>query len=442
MAGLINWLERRYHWIAAIILLALAALAAYIVIDALPPREFTILTGREGAGYFRAAQEYRRIAAEQGYTVNIQTTSGSVETLARLESGEAQIGFVQGGITVGADPAVLSTLAGVFYEPVWIFYQSEFAAGRRLNHLYELEGARVNLGEAGSGASYLTRQLLEANGVNEDNTTFSELAADEAAAALREGAIDAALFVVSANSDTVRTLVRDTTLELMDVQRAAAYRDRFPYLTSVVLAEGAIDLRRGLPAEDKRLIATAANLVIRNDFHPDLVRLMSIAAVETHENGGLFEERFEFPNYDHADLPIGREQRAYLERVKQGEYTLQDLPYWATALLDRWLLFAVPLLLLLLALLARRAILIEFLDRRKVDKCYDILRRVDLRASGMDQAAVQDALSVLDAMEMDLVERIVGVEKPRPAFVELRGHINLVRERLLRQQSHLSGDSA
>lgn len=440
---LVQWSERRLGWIIAAVLLALAALAAYVVIDSLPPRRFTILTGREGAGYFRAAQEYRRIAAERGFDLELRPTSGSVETLALLEAGDADIGFVQGGVTAGADPTALNTLAGVFYEPVWVFYRREFGGGRPLVHLFELEGGRVNLGEAGSGNAFLARQLLEANGINAGNTTFLELTADDAAAELREGRIDAAIFVVSANSDTVRTLLRDPTLDLMDVARADAYRDRFPYLTTLVLPAGAFDLRAGLPAEDKRLLATAANLVVRSDMHPELRRLMVAAAVATHEDGGLFERRFEFPNYDHADLPIDRDERAYLERLKRGELLPSDrLPNWTRALLDRYLLFLIPLLVLGALLFARRTILLGFYSRRKLDRWYDILRRIDLRSPGMDAAEVEECMEVLAGIEQEVLEQGVLSEAKRAEFQDLRGHIALVEERLERRRNELGAEPA
>lgn len=441
MARFLSWFERWFLWIIAAVLLALAILAVAIILSALPPREFTILTGREGAGYYRAAQAYKQYAAGRGYVLNIQSTSGSLETLELLESGEGSIGFVQGGVTVGADPEVLSTLAGVFYEPVWIFYQRDFQGGRELVHLYELEGGRINLGEPGSGASHLARQLLAANGVNAGNSTFLELPADDAAAELREGRLDAAVFVVSANSDTVRTLARVPDLDLMDVQRADAYRDRFPYLTTLVLPEGAIDVREGLPDEDKRLIGTAANLIVRNDFHPELIRLITDAAVETHENGGLFEQRFEFPNYEHADLPIDREERGYLERVKNGVPTaLDQLPYWVTALADRYLLFLVPLAALALLLVTRRAVLFGLYGRRKLSRWYDLLRRMDLRAAGMDAAEVDECLEVLDGIEQEVLAEGILSEGRRAEFNDLRGQIDLVEERLRRRRNELTTD--
>lgn len=441
MTRLIRWIELHFMWVVGAVLIALAVLAAAIIINALPPREFTILTGREGAGYYRAAQAYRRFAADRGYVLNIRPTSGSIETLALLESGEAAVGFVQGGVTAAGDPALLSTLAGVFYEPVWIFYRRDFGRGRDLVHLHELEGGRINIGEPGSGVSDLATRLLQVNGVTEANSTFRTLPADEAAAELREGRLDAAIFVVSANSDTVRTLARDPSLDLMDVERADAYRDRFPFLTTLVLPAGAFDLRQGLPDEDKRLLATAANLVVRHDFHPELVRLMTEAAVETHEDGGLFEGRFEFPNYDHADLPIDREERGYLERVKNGVPTALDrLPYWVTALTQRYLLFLVPLLVLALLLLARRAVLFGLYNRRKLSRWYDILRRIDLGASRMTAEEVDECQAVLDGIEQEVLEQGILSESRRAEYHDLRSHIELVEERLERRRRALTGE--
>ena len=434
MIRVVNWLDRYFLPLVGALLLVLLALAAAVIVSARPPREITILTGREGAGYYRAAQEYRRIAADHGYTLNIETTSGSVETLARLAAGEASIGFVQGGITAAADPTGLSTLAGVFYEPVWIFYDRAFGGDAPLVHLYELRGGRVNLGEVGSGANELARQLVAASGLTADNTTLLELPADEAAAALVDGRLDAALFVVSANSDTIRTLLRDPALELMDVARAEAYRAQFPFLTTVTLPEGAVDLVAGLPPADKRLIATAANLVIRDDLHPELVRLMTLAAVETHADGSLFERRFEFPNYDHADLPVGREQRAYLERLKTGEKTLADrLPFWAAALLDRWVLFAVPAALLLLLLAGRRARLSEYFLRRKVERWRDAIRRIDVAAPRMAPAEVAVSLAALDGLERQIQEESLMSDRHQAVFYDLYTHLHQTREALQRR---------
>ena len=92
-------LLRRY-WIWLLTGLGLVSLVGLIVatILSLPPRSFTILAGRQGGAYYGFAQEYQKIARQYGFDLQIQQTAGSVDTLRRLEAGDAPIGFVQGGV--------------------------------------------------------------------------------------------------------------------------------------------------------------------------------------------------------------------------------------------------------------------------------------------------------------------------------------------------------
>jgi TRAP transporter TAXI family solute receptor len=429
----LNWQQ-----IAILVAIGLLALAVYLVVSSLPPRSFTILTGREGGGYYMAALEYQRIAKEKGFDLIIQPTSGSVETLRMLEAGEAGIGFVQGGVAVDADPEVLSTMASVFYEPVWIFYNNRVAAGEPLTHLHQLEGLTIAVGEPGSGAELLSKLLLAESDVTSENSTFRPLSSDEAAAALQAGAVDAAIFVTAPTSEIIQTLLHDTDLTLMNVERAAGYASKFTYLTSLVLPEGAIDPRTPIPAEDTHLISTVANLIVRDDFHPDLIRLMTIAAVEVHEKGGTFEQRYEFPNFRHADLPISKEEIAYLERIKSGDSTLDNyLPFWAAALVDRYLLFVLPITLLLLPLITRSPLLLRIYNQRKITRWYAIVRDMDRSVPYMDIPTIERAQKTLDDIEQELQEKVIVPVGYMSAYYDLRSHINLLQDNLQKRHDRL-----
>lgn len=430
--------EQYFKWIALLVVVGLLGLAIYIVVSSLPPRSFTILTGREGGGYYQAALEYQQIARKKGFDLQIRSTSGSVEALSLLEAGEAGIGFVQGGIAVDADPMILSTMASVFYEPVWIFYNKELEDNGPLVHLHQLEGLRVAVGEANSGGRKLSGLLLAENDVTAENTTFLELPSADAIAGLEDGSIDAAFFVVAPASETIQTALRMPNVALMSVDRADAYRAKFPYLDSVVLPEGAIDTRAGVPPEDTRLIASVANLIVRNDFHPDLLRLMTIAAVETHGDGGLFEERFEFPNFQHADLPISKEELAYMERIKSGESTLDNhLPFWAAALIDRYLLFILPIAILLLPLVSRSPALIGIYNRSKITRWYRTVRDIDRNIPHMDIPTIERVLATLDDIERQLQERVTVSTSFMSQYYDLRSHIDLVQDRLQKRLAQL-----
>ena len=67
------------------------------LVEPLPPRLITFSAGREGGAYYTFAREYRRLAAADGFVVDILPGAGSVQTLQRLAGGQAMAGFVQGG---------------------------------------------------------------------------------------------------------------------------------------------------------------------------------------------------------------------------------------------------------------------------------------------------------------------------------------------------------
>ena len=153
-----KFIERNLVWILVGLGVILLAGAIIQVVTSLPPRKFTILTGREGGGYYKTAQAYQKIAKEQGFDLEIRPTAGSSETLKLLEAGEAGIGFVQGGVAAQGDPNVLSSLANVFYEPIWFFYRKDAASDNPVR-LQSFKGKRIAMGEEGSGTRQLATEL-------------------------------------------------------------------------------------------------------------------------------------------------------------------------------------------------------------------------------------------------------------------------------------------
>ena len=62
--------------LAGIGLLLLLGMIAEVVFT-LPPRTFTMLTGRVGGAYYEGAVLYRDFAAQNGFTIDIVETAGS-----------------------------------------------------------------------------------------------------------------------------------------------------------------------------------------------------------------------------------------------------------------------------------------------------------------------------------------------------------------------------
>ena len=70
---------------------------AFQFVQPAPPKKIVITTGGESGAYYQYAQRYAAILARDGITLEVRTSAGSLENLERLEKGEAQVGFVQGG---------------------------------------------------------------------------------------------------------------------------------------------------------------------------------------------------------------------------------------------------------------------------------------------------------------------------------------------------------
>lgn len=300
-----SWQQRllRAGLVVAAVVAVVALVATFLQRDQ-PPSHFTIATGPPGSASHQAAENYQRIAQENGFELRIITSNDVVERLDLLLSGEAQVGFIPSGAAAGLETDVLQTLSSVYYEPVWIFYRRALAPERAMDALQELRGRRVALGPGSASTARLASLLCDLNGISEANKEFVDLDPDEAMEGLRNGTLDAAFFTGAATEEVILPLLRDPALDIISLRRADAYASRYRFLTTLTLPEGLIDLKENLPAQEKRLLSAVANIVIREDLHPDLIRLMTIAVVETHEPGGMFEKPLGFfPAYPTTICP-------------------------------------------------------------------------------------------------------------------------------------------
>src|SRR2546428_6200852 len=137
------------------------------LVEPLPPRRVTFSGGRENGAYHTFAKEYARLAAADGFTVDILTGAGSVETLKRLASGQAMAGFVQGGTAEAAPTDGLLSLGSLYYEPVWLFHRRT----PPLPGLPHLPGPPNPGREGGSGLPPPAVRLPPARGVHPPDTT-------------------------------------------------------------------------------------------------------------------------------------------------------------------------------------------------------------------------------------------------------------------------------
>lgn len=417
--------DRLAAWGGSAFLALLVLTIAWRFVEPPPPSEVRIAAGNREGAYYHFANRYQSLLAEEGITLEVVETAGAVENIARLESGDAAIGFMQGGILGGREHPRLEALASLFFEPLWLFHRSDAT----ITDLADLAGKTVAIGEDRSGTQTLALELLRDNGIDSRSAELYPAGGDYASRQLLEGSVDAAFFTAAPTSPTIRELLRAERLELLSFRRHRAYRARHRYLSSVTLGEGMFDLGENLPPRDIILLAPTAALIARKDLHPALVAVIMKVASAVHRDGGLLAEDGEFPSAKFTGLPVRDEARLYLE--SGPTFLNRYLPFRVASWIDRLKILILPLLTLLIPLFRLAPPLYTWRIRKRIYRWYQVLREIEQPGAGTLPA--DSGKSLLERLD-DLEKEVIEIEVPlgfMDQVYHLRAHIELMRKRLL-----------
>ncbi|MDQ7061082.1 MAG: TAXI family TRAP transporter solute-binding subunit [Sulfurimonas sp.] len=393
-------------------------------VEPAPKKELTIATGSKTSNYYKTALKYQELLAAQNVKLNIISTSGSVENLDLINSGKADLGFVQAGIIDARDNVDVESLASVYYEPLWIFYKNH---GYTIDYIVELIGKKISIGVNGSGTQYLAIQMLIDNGITTDNTEIVSYSAEESKEKLLSGEIDAMFLVSSPQSQTVAQLLSDPSIELLSLKRVQAYTQKYNFLLSVTLHEGTIDLYKNLPSQNKQLLATTANLVCKKDINDELIRIFLKQIKIVHNPQSIFEKANQFPSLNHLDTSANEEAQNYLTN---GDSWLESIfPFWIASQIDRLKILLIPLLTLLFPLFKGILPLYTWSIRSKIYKWYKRLDSLEYVES-LSQSAIAENIKELESMKTELQEQTKVPLSYKGEYYNLLLHIDLVAKEL------------
>lgn len=392
-----------------------------------PPDTMRFAAGAPGGAYAMFAERYRQVLAKDGLKIEIVPSVGSIENLRRLTDADAPLdaGFIQGGVGSEEGFPGLAVLATVFYEPVWLVLRNDLGIAK----LLDLRGKRLAIGGEGSGTQVLARQLLRANGLDiARDVTALPLGTIDAMAGLRDDSVDAAFVVSAMPPAELADMLADGRFRLFSFRRHEAYKHNFPFLASVVLPGGGLDLARDLPGEDTIMVAPVAQLVVREDLHPALVQQLVKAAKASHGGRHLFAPAGTFPSLRYLDFEIHPDAQRLIER---GPGVLaQYLPFTWAVFVERTLVMLIPLLTLMIPLLRLAPPVYRWQVRAKIFKWYKRLRDLELR---MLTERDPDSLATYRT-ELGEIEKAVESLKLPHAYddilYQLRLHIRFVRDSL------------
>ncbi len=396
----------------------------------MPPQEITITSGRVGGMYQEHANRYVNALAAHGIDAKVIESAGTGENIQRLKEkkGSVHVGFVQGGYALSEANTTLNagieTIAQVDVEPVWVFTRF-----KDVDSLLRLQGARVAIGQSGSGSRVVASRMLEQVRLEPKDLVVSETVGMETVAALSEGRIDATIFVAAANAPVVQALLKQPGIHMALLKRSAALTERLPYLDARFVATGSLNFATQQPAQDAVLLSTLASIVVREDLHPMIKRILTDVAIQIHSGAGPLHRAGEFPHLKRVEFPSAFEAREVLRNgLPWFEKTLGiNLAQW----IYRLLFIGTPTLLLAILLTRMIPAYLRWLMESGINRWYGELKFIEndlstSRPGGLEIARFRGQLRQIE-------EQIQEFQAPRSymqRMYQLRQHVGFVKNQL------------
>ena len=418
-------------WGGGSVVVLIGFCAAWFFIQPAPPRDIHMAAGSPDGAYFQFARAYAEELAKHGITLHLHETQGSPENFEALQTDPLiDLAIVQGGTTTGDHSTDLGieSLASLYLEPVWVFYRGP----ETVTELRALQGKRIAVGRPKSGTAMLAMMLLEENGISPESDNLLPIGGRESIDQLLEETIDAAFFVTSPNASAIRSLAQNSDVRLMDFDRHTAYTRRHPFLSSVSLAEGVIDLEKNYPSSKVDLIAPATNLIATSQLHDSLIPMLLRAADIVHAKYPSIVQDDQLPSTQFIEFPLNESARLYFEN---GPPFLQKyLPFWVASFCDRGAILLLPALTLLLPLFRIAPPLYRWRIRSRIYRWYNILRGMEADLQGeVDTKKLGSNWQTLQIMEAELDDLHNVPLAYMQEFYSLRLHIEFVERRVLRR---------
>ena len=394
-----------------------------------PPKSIEMATGFPTGLYYQFGERLKAELSNNGVELKVRSTGGTIDNLALLNNPKSGVDFamVQGGVANISEYPNLVSIAGMFYEPIWVWYrEGAFKAdGGQLKILSQLKGKRVSIGNEGSGTLALTKDLLQVSAITDKEIDAQKLKPDEAIAKLSAGELDAVFIVAAAEAPILRKFYSLPGIRLMNFDQADAYTRNLPYLSKVVVPRGLLSIQYDQPRQDIQVMAPTATLVAHNNVSPALISLLLGASYDILKSYSRLQKAGEFPSSTGLDFPLDVDAEIYL---KDGPSFLhRHLPFWTAVWAGRFVKIVIPLLVILIPLFTYIPTTKNFLLRLKLAQVYEELKVIEKNAQN-------PALKEKNFRDLEAIEKRVGNIKvsmlDAKELYDLKGHVGEVRMRL------------
>jgi uncharacterized protein len=248
---------------------ALLALVAIILWQTTRTETLTLAAGAPSGESYILGAALKKVV-ERHYPrirINLVETGGTVESLAMLEEGRAQLAAAQADVP-----------AGPHARSVAILYQDTFQLlvpiDSPAQRFIDLKGKRIALAQSGGQFQSFLR-VAEHFGLHQQDFQFegaTDAAADDA---FLRGNGDAIFRVRAIGNPSILEMAQSGKVRFLPIEHASAMRINYPAFEPAVIPEGAYLGNPSLPARDLATVAVSRTLLARDSADARAIRAVT-----------------------------------------------------------------------------------------------------------------------------------------------------------------------
>ena len=276
----------------------------------------TLGTGGTGGVYYPLGGEYSKIWQNNidGLKVKYTDSGASVENLGKIYQGDWQLGIAQSD-TVNSAIAGDGEFKDAKVDNVgWIAALYPEAAhivtlkGNDIDSVEDLKGANIAVGDVGSGTRAVSDAILDSYGIKKGDYKPFEQDFASSLDLLKDGNIDASIFVVGTPTGSLGNLAATNDVELvsLDQDKADEIESNTRFDAYDIEADSYDFLK-----DDVTTVSVAATLVASTDqVSPDLAYKITKSTFENSDKitlpqGDLISEDYALTGRDEVPLHPG-----------------------------------------------------------------------------------------------------------------------------------------
>ncbi len=274
------------------VFVALVALSVCLSLatDSHARKKRLVFGGGPAGGTFQvvanAIQVYKPIKDMADFTVKAQSSAGSVENLRKVNSGKSDFGIVYSGHVYLGRNGMMKNDTNKYENVMAVAFlygapgQLVVRKGSGINSVKDLDGKRVGVGNAGSGAFANCELFFTHMGVW-DTIKRNPMGYNDAAAAFGNNQLDAFWLFTAFPSGAVIMAAQTNDIDLVDLDadaKASGFYEKYPYFAKLTVPAGTYrGVDKATPSfQDSALWVANANV-------PDDIVYNILAAIYTDE---------------------------------------------------------------------------------------------------------------------------------------------------------------